>query len=260
MKYIFISLLLISSIYGSVLKSSIQDVDNENETATIKIERIDVGMSGFVVHHFDDKHSSILKNAVVESYDSESSLAMLKLSDFTELENSALPKGKWNVKEGDTAILAFGYSRALLIAPSANIYNKITKSTKTIQWLHPDIFATLLSVNGHPTPLKEDFNEFSASTYVGLLFIFLDNKLYTVDAKSFKILSSSDVAIESGEIKLPFYSRVEEIDANWFGAGSSELEEYEPHYYELLLEYNQNNKELQDALQAYEKRINEIEE
>ncbi|WP_373069688.1 plasminogen-binding N-terminal domain-containing protein [Sulfurimonas sp.] len=258
MKYIFTLMFLLSSIYGSVLKSTIASVDHENDTATMKVEKIDVGMSGFVVHKLDKDHSSIVKSAVVESF--KDSVAVLKLSDFEDLSNTALPSGKWIIKEGDTVIMAFGYKRALLIAPTSEIYNKITKSASDIQWLHPDIFATILSINGHPTPLKEDFDHMTSSSYIGLIFIYLDSKLYTLDAKSFKILHTSDVSLEQKKDMLPFYSRVEEIDANWFGEGSDELEDYEPHYYELLIEYNPEDETLKKAYEAYEENNKETEE
>lgn len=114
----------------------------------------------------------------------------------------------------------------------------------SLQWIHPDIFATILSFNGHPTPLKSDFVQMSKMVSVGLLFVYLDKKVYTLDCRSFKILNITDAPLEQSETKLPFYSRVEKIDANWFGEGSSDMKEYAPHYYELMAKNNKNNKEL----------------
>jgi hypothetical protein len=249
---------LLSSVYGSVLKSTVLSVDHEENVATIKIDKIDVGMSGFVVHKLDKDHSTIAKSVVVESF--SDGVAVLKLDDFTELKNTALPSGKWLVQEGDTVIMAFGYSRALLVAPNSEIYNRITKSARDLQWLHPDIFATILSINGHPTPLKEDFEHMASSSYIGLIFIYLDGNLYTLDAKTFKVLNTSEVSLEQKGEMLPFYSRVEEIDANWFGEGSDELEDYEPHYYELLIEHNPDNDMLKKSYESFKQKKEEIEE
>jgi hypothetical protein len=145
------------------------------------------------------------------------------------------------------AVLAFGYTRGLLIAPNEEIYHRITKSSN-LQWIHPDIFATILSFNGHPTPLRSDFTEMSSSASVGLVFIYLDRRVYTLDAKSFKILTITDAKLEQKEPNLPFYTRVPEIDAAWWGEGSDELDEYEPHYYKLMIEANLNNKELYEIV------------
>jgi len=249
MKYILTLLLLISSLLANVVNTPLVSLDKENQVGTIKIDKVDIGMSGFIVHTIAPNHTSILKNIVVTAYDKESQIATLKMSDFDGLRNNALPEGMWNVKVGDSVVLAFGYSRALLVAPSEEIYYQITRSVE-IQWLHPDIFATILSFNGHPTPLQEDFYKMSSATSAGLLFIYLEKKLYTIDMKSFKILNISNAPLTQDSVKLPFYSRVTEIDANWFGKGSDELEEYEPHYYELLVINNPTNKQLYEIIKS----------
>ena len=117
-----------------------------------------------------------------------------------------------------------------------------------------DLFATILSFRGHPTPLKSDFDAMGVATSVGLLFIYLDKKVYMLDIKSFKILSISDAPLVQDSVKLPFYSRVEEIDANWFGEGSDVLEAYEPHYYGLLVKFNKENKKLHDNIANSDKK------
>jgi hypothetical protein len=118
--------------------------------------------------------------------------------------------------------------------------------------VHIDIFATIISYRGHPTPLKEDFNAMNLASSVGLLFIYLDKKLYTVDIKTFVILSISDAPLVQDTLQLPFYSRVEKIEANWWGEGSNELEVYEPYYFELLKEYNPQNKVLLENIEKFE--------
>jgi hypothetical protein len=247
MKKIFLFVIIALELAASVITSPLLTYDEEKESATIKVEKADVGMSGFISHEIASGHTSILKNIVVSSFDANTHIATLKVSSFDGLKNNALPTGKWDVKVGDIAILAFGYTRALLIAPSEDIYYRISKSVNT-QWLHPDLFATILSFRGHPTPLKEDFIAMSNATSVGLVFLYLNQKVYTLDAKSFSILSITDAPLVQEKVKLPFYSRVEEIDAAWWGEGSSPLKEYEPHYYELLAQNNTTNKELYEII------------
>ncbi len=251
MKYIFLVLILALELSAGVVKAPILSVDKQSNIATIKIDKIDVGMSGFISHEISKSHTSILKNIVVTGFDAQNKIATLKMSPYDALANNALPSGKWVVEVGDEAILAFGYTRGTLISPNEEIYHRITRSVKNLQWVHPDIFATVLSFNGHPTPLREDFTKFSISTSVGLLFIYLEQKLFTVDAKSFKILTITDAQLKQESTQLPFYTRIEEIDAAWWGDGSDELEAYEPYYYELLTEANPNNKELQKIVNNF---------
>jgi len=255
MKYIFVLILLTLELVAAIVKAPIISVNNENETVKIKIDHIDVGVSGFIVHYITPQHSVILKNALVKSFDDVNKTAIIQMSDFYMLDSNAVPKGKWKVKVGDTAELAFGYSRSLLIAPNEEIYYKITKSVNT-QWIHPDLFATVLSFRGHPTPLKKDFQVMSDATSTGLLFIFLDQNIYTVDMKSFHILSISDATLEQKKVHLPFYTRVEDIDSNWydfFDKGSKKLTSYAPYYYKLLLQSNKENKELQALYKKFQK-------
>lgn len=257
MKYILLLLLVIFELNAGVIKSPITTLDSDKQIATIKIDRIDVGMSGFIVHEIAPEHTSILKNAVVTNYDKNTQVATLKMSDYTGLRNNALPTGNWSVKVGDTAVFAFGYSRALLIAPSEEVYHQVTKSIN-VQWIHPDLFATVLSFRGHPTPLKEDFEAMSDASSVGLVFIYLDKKLFMLDIKSFKILTINDAPLVQDSVKLPFFTRVEEIDANWWGEGSDELESYAPHYYELLVDSNKKNKKLHEIIKNGDEKLHDL--
>jgi len=247
MKYIFLVTILAFELFAAVIKVPVLSVDSQNNTVKIKIDKIDIGVSGFVVHHMTPQHSAIVKNAVVESFDAKDEIAIVKISDFTALQNNALPHGKWKVQPGDIVELAFGYSRSLLIAPNESIYYKIAKSVKT-QWIHPDLFATVLSFRGHPTPIKEDFEAMADASSVGLLFIYLDQKVYTLDIKSFKILNISDVKLKQTNVHLPFYTRVNNIDSAWWGEGSSTMESYEPHYYELLVANNKTDKRFYEII------------
>lgn len=255
MKKIFLMFIIALELSAAIMKLPILSVDEEASSVTVEVEKIDVGVSGFIVHNIAADHNSILKNVVVTSYDTKTKKATLKMSNFDTLKNNALPKGEWKVRVGDTAILAFGYDRAFLLAPSEEIFYKLSKSVN-VQWIHPDIFATILSFRGHPAPQKEDFDVFTTSASIGIIFIYLDEKVYTIDAKSFVILSISDAPMIQDNEVLPFYTRVEDIDAAWWGAGSSPLEEYAPHYYELLVEHNANNKALYKNIKMQGKKLN----
>ena len=252
MKYIVILFFITFELFANILKAPIVSVGEDE--AKIKVDKIDVGMSGFIVHHISNEHSCILKNAVVKSFDKEKGVAVLELSPYDALRQNALPSGKWHVEAGDEAVFAFGYNRGILIAPSEEIYHRITKATKQLQWIHPDIFATILSFYGHPTPLRRDFTALSNATSIGLVFFYLNQKLYMVDSKSFAILNITDAPLSQSSIKLPFYTRVEEIDASWWGEGSDELKSYEPYYFELLKEANPNNKELLKEIEKFNKK------
>lgn len=242
MRYIFFFVVTKIVLFGAYIESRIDTIDGDK--ATVSLSQADVGISGFVVHTVAPNHSMIVAGATVVDFDRQRQVATLKLTPYTLFRNNNLPTLKLKPQAGDKAVLAYGYDRGLLIAPNEEIYYTLTRSMRDETFVHPDVFATMLSYHGHPTPLKEDFSGFCNNVTTGLLFFYLEKKLYTVDCQSFKILTAQNAPLEQKSEKLPFYSRVEKIEANWFGEGSDELEDYEPYYYELLYKYNPKNQTL----------------
>ena len=235
------------ALFGAYIESKI--ISLEGDKAVVSVGEADVGISGFVVRTLSPEHTTIVAGATVVGFDKSTQKATLQLSPYTLFRNNNLPSLKLKPKEGDKVILAYGYGRGLLIAPNEEIYYTLTRAMKDETFVHPDVFATLLSYRGHPTPLKEDFSGFCNNVTVGLIFFYLEKKLYTVDCQSFKILNTQNAPLEQKSEKVPFYSRVEKIDASWFGEGNSELQDYEPYYYELLYKYNPANETLAKSMQ-----------
>jgi len=229
-------------LFASAIETPIIRMDGDK--ALVSIAKIDIGVSGFIVRSFNEQHSAIISNAVVSGFDENLHQATLTLSRYDGLKQNSLPDGKWKVREGDRAVLAFGYERAFLIAPNEDIYYSITSRIKNLDWVHPDGFAAFLSYKGHPTPLLKDIQGYCDVASVGLVYLYADQALFTLDCKSFTLLQITKFAKEIKETKLPFYSMVENIEANWFGEGSDELESYDPYYMKLLVENNSKNLKL----------------
>ncbi len=231
---------------------------HDQEITTPAVEGAQVGMFGAVVHWFDDTHSTAL--SWVEIKKIEDDTITLDMVPIRALEQSALPSGKWAPAVGDEVILGYNYQRGLLIAPNSSIYKKITHYHQNRSWIHPDIFAAALSSNGHPTPLREDFSAACRVNNIGIVSFMFDKSIITVDCQSFKILQNKSTSVRADEPQLPFYSRVTHIEANWFGEGSDELEEYSPHYITLIAENNPDNKWIQTYKTAREEATSDNEE
>lgn len=216
----------------------------EDTRGAIEAPELKVGMSGFIVRHFDATHSSIIANARVTQINPSSNRAIVEFSPYDGLRQNSLPSGTWNPKVADEVVIAYDYSRALLIAPNDDAYLALTGSIPNIEWIHPDLYATYLSHEGHPTPLVEDFRRFCTSASIGLLFVQSSQTLFTLDCKNFTLLQSVDSLTKEEKAQTPFYTRVPKIRAAWWGKGSSALESYEPYYLELIALSNPKNKEL----------------
>ncbi|MBU1643375.1 plasminogen-binding N-terminal domain-containing protein, partial [bacterium] len=113
-------------LYAAELHLPVQSVSENGKSAAVKVDQIAEGVHGFIVRHFTEDHSAIIADAYVSKFDPSNGEATLALSEYTGLKQNSLPKGHWPVQPGDEAILAFGYSRALLIAPSEDIYHIIS--------------------------------------------------------------------------------------------------------------------------------------
>ncbi len=248
MRIWFFSLICLGMLEASPISVPLLDV--EGERGAIEAPDVKVGMSGFVVRHFDATHSSIIANARVEQVNSTTHRAIIHLSPYDGLKQNSLPSGLWSPKKSDEVVIAYDYARALVIAPNDDTYTMLTKSIPNVEWVHPDTYATYLSHEGHPTPLVEDFRRFCASSSVGLLFIQSTDILFTLDCKNFALLQIAPSQIQTKESMTPFYTRVPTIRSAWWGKGSSKLENYDPYYLEQIALNNPKNKELYKLYKA----------
>lgn len=225
-------------------------IDIKGDRASIQSKELKEGMSGVIIRHFDDKHSSIIANTVVEKLDPSTGRGTILLHPYEGLHQNALPSGNWTPKVSDEAVIAGDYDRALLIAPNDDTYYALTKSIPNVEWVHPDTFATFLSYEGHPTPLVEDFKAYCTAHSIGLLYVQSAQNLFTLDCKTFALLDTHASNASGTQQQTPFYTRVPNIRAAWWGAGSSRLEGYEPYYLELIALNNPKNHSLYQLYKA----------
>jgi hypothetical protein len=235
-------------LFAASIQTPIEHIDGNR--ATIKVSAIDPGVSGFIVHPFNEEQRTIVASAVVSAFDAQNGTATLTLSPYKGLQQNSLPHGTWKPQKGDIAVLAYSYERAMLIAPNDDLYHEITSRIQTIHWVHPDGFAAFLSYEGHGTPLASDMRDYCESASVGLLYMYLENALFTVDCKSLALLDITPFEQERKSTQLPFYSNVTEIPTNWFGEGSDTLETYDPYYMKLLVLNNTKNEKLFQYLKS----------
>jgi len=245
-------------LLGGEIHLSLQSVSENGDSATAESGKIQRGVSGFIVRHFNEEHSAIIANAIVTEYDAGTKIATLSLSEYTGLRQNSLPTGRWQPHAGDEVVLAYGYDRGLLLAPNETIWRRLTSRISAINWIHPDNFATFLSFAGHPTPIKEDINSFCTLSNVGLLYIYAEKSLFTLDCQSLTLLQITAASFDYEQPELPFFSRVEEINEAWWGEGSSPIDAYEPYYFELMVENNPSSQKLYDYLKTLDSDHQEL--
>lgn len=247
MRYI-LSLFLFSTylfaLISEPMSSNIISVNDEEETVNINFAKgAQVGMYGVIIKSLDATHEIALKWIEITAIQGE--LISAKMIPILALEQNALPTGNWVPTAGDKVVLGYNYHRALLIAPNPSVYKKVTTFHKERKWVHPDIFTTILSSHGHPSPLVEDFTSTCRTNNIGTVSFVFDKSIISVDCQSFKIIQNKTISLKTDEIQLPFYTRITHIEANWFGEGNDEVEDYNTYYVDLIAENNPQNEWIQ---------------
>jgi len=228
-----VAIFLTSSLFGLSLdsyQSTVTRLDGNNAVVTDNPSVV-LGSSAIIIHNYDDKHRTIIAKAVADKR--ESGELFLKLYYYKDLNQDALPSYKIIPQVGDTVIFNYLYKRVLPIVPNKAAFKSLKQRFSAIDFLHPDLFAYQLAKDSNQKPTVSDFRAECNSDDFGLLLFNIEDKGYFVDCTSFKVLSSFDMPIQ-GEMMSPFYTRIKEIKAKFFGFGSDDMKEYNSYYKKLL--------------------------
>lgn len=220
--------LLTASLFAQ--NFTIQKADSDS--IEINSQPINKGVSAIVIHRINDSFEMIVARALVVN--SAEGKVTLSIKPFKDLSQEALPHLNTHPVVGDTVVVPWLYQRSLLVTPTLSSYSTLSASQSGVTFIHPDIFAAHLSKEGHPSPLKADFQDFCRQYDVGLLQFAVKSTLYKVDCNSFAVVGKEKIGETSGKQQLPFYSRIKEIDADWWGEGSDPVKDYEKYYLKLL--------------------------
>jgi hypothetical protein len=226
---IFATTLIFASDFPQPVTTTLDRVDGNR--ATILKGDLTLGISGVVIHKYDETHKAIVATAqVIESNSSQSTLL---LSNFNAIENTSLPNIKTVPQKGDTLFLGQLYNRVLPIVPNQATFQKVKDSFPKFMIVHPDIFAVELSKEREPLPKVEDFQNLCKNMNIGLImFVFKDSSDF-IDCYSWKRVYHTDFSYIEGEVVEPFYNRVGEIPKPIFDWSSYKLGDFDAYYHNL---------------------------
>ena len=208
-----LSLPLFAGFFPQTVHTSIKSVNNQSIILNSKFPVN--GMSGVVIHKYDNDLNAITNYITQTSSDGSGMLI-----DAPVLQHDELPTIKTAVRTGDKVIGGYLYENVLLLAPDADTYAKIT-SSDTKKWIHPDLFALYLSVQGEARPTKENLFDFSKKYQIGLIYIIRKNAAVLLDPISGKIISQKSISGLPRQGKFPFYMRFKDIKSGWFGGSET---------------------------------------
>jgi len=200
----------------------------ENNKATISQGNLIPGMSGIVVHKYDETHEAIVATAKVQS--SNKSQSTLLLSKFEGIINTKLPNIKTKPQKGDRVILGYLYKRVLPIVPNQATFEKIKMSFPDIMFIHPDIFAAELSKEKEPLPKVENFRNVCKKMSIGaVLFVFKDGS-DLIDCNSWQKIYHSNIKSDKEKTVKPFYNRIGEISTPFYDWSDHTLGNFDTYY------------------------------
>ncbi len=204
---------LFAGFFPQTVHTSIKSVQGQNIQLN---KRFPInGMSGVVVHDYGNSLKAITSRIAQITSSGAGTLISADIID-----HESLPTIKTAVQAGDKVIGGYLYKNVLVLAPNADTYAKITKSySKT--WIHPDLYALYLSVQGESKPSKENLLDFAKKHQVGLVYIVRKDAAVLLDPISGKIIARKAVSHLPAKGQFPFYMHFEKLESGWFGGSSS---------------------------------------
>jgi hypothetical protein len=211
--------------------------NTKNNTATINIGNLIIGQSGVIVHRYNGKHTIIIASASV--IDTTPSSSTIKFLNFDGLSQSALPTSNIKASDGDIFILNYLYNTSLLITPNKQSFTTVRKMFPEQNFIHSDAFATNLKYLQKSTPTKPIIQAFCKNKDIGTIFIVIENIIYTLDAKTFKVIARNPIFYNYNDTQIPFYTRVEDIkdgvfSLSFIGLSGDAMKDYSDYYSKLL--------------------------
>ncbi|RAX57438.1 hypothetical protein CCZ01_06260 [Helicobacter monodelphidis] len=219
--------------FGNRISIPILELGEESEFFYTPSMDLKVGESGFVVRQLDNRHSAIIaRTAVVGIQDGRAKIAFER---FKTLDHASFPRPIIQPSIGDNIVFRSLNHRAILISPNQDLYTKITNRYTGVEWIHPDLFAAYLVKEGKSAPRRNDFRALCDSYGVGIVYIVGVGSGEIRDCQTFGLLkqdSLSEVSTETQQVH-PFFSRIGELNNNWFSFGKLEMDDYYRFYRDL---------------------------
>lgn len=222
-------------LFMGLLQADYPILDITKEGVSIEKTAWPIGSSGVIIRHVNNKHEAILARVEVIQNNEKT---QLKILDFTDLDQDALPTLTTKPTTKDRVKMGWLHDRILLIAPNKKSYHLVAKAQKNKTFIDPDMFAVHISTQGHPSVIEKDLKNFCKAYDVGIVEFIIDKQLFKVDANSFKVLEKIAVDFPKEKTQVPFYTRLKDFNADWWGEGSGEIENYKEYYLSLLGEKN----------------------
>ncbi|MCV6607154.1 MAG: plasminogen-binding N-terminal domain-containing protein [Campylobacterales bacterium] len=240
MKILGVFLLAITFSFGGINTTVTKVVTQEDEKTVIEIDEEEaiVGMSAIVIRVLESDDEIVgYRCDVVGKKEDIATLNCIKHNGFFQ---EAMPKIQFEIKEEDKVILSPLGKRAILLAPTHNIYlktRKILQQEKGFEFVSSDLLAAPLFSSSNPFPNKEEFTMMCDRYLLGSIVFGFKSKTSIVDCQTFKVVEEieNNYEIKEKDIIKPFFHRLDKIEKgvfDWFTP--EEIEDFDSYYKGIL--------------------------
>jgi hypothetical protein len=233
-RYFLILLTLAATLLADgeprTVKGTLSEVSGKS--ATVPVGPVPVGVSGIVVHYYDQTHAAILATAVVTA--STEGHTTLGLQHYDGLPQPNLPDVKTPPKAGDVVVLGYLYDRVLPIVPNQKSLDYAKEAFPKLHIIHPDLVAVELAKAKEPLPNREILRKTCDKFNLGIVMIMFSDGTDFLDCISWKKVGHSDVAaVDVKDFKQPFFNRFESIPTAFYDFGDYHIADYDKFYRRL---------------------------
>lgn len=212
------SIPLFAGFFPATVHTSIAKVDGQS----VKLKQSFPlnGMSGAVIHNYG-KNTQAITSYVIQTEKNGAATALHQ----SAIDHEKLPQINTPVSQRDKVIGGYMYHNVLLLAPDAETYARLTKQYKK-HWIHPDLYALFLSIEGEKVPNRENLAQFAKQYQVGLVMIIRNGTAILLDPISQKIINTMKIGNLPKKGMSPFFSRLEDIESGWFDMDGDKQDYY----------------------------------
>jgi len=202
------------------------------QSAVVDVGPLPSGVSGIVLHHYDQTHAAIVASVFVTR--SGEGSTTLRLLPFRGLHNPNLPTVKTPPQKGDTVILGYLYDRVLPIVPNQKSLERARASFKKLQIIHPDLVAAELAKAKSPLPTKALLQRTCEKFDLGIVMIMFSDGTDFLDCISWEKVGHAEIAAaDPKDFKQPFFNRFEKIPAPFYDWSEHKIENFDRFYKKL---------------------------
>jgi len=220
MKKFVLLLLSAYSLVANPLPTPMETTIKAIHGDTIQLSNsVPQGVSGIIIHNYGNGLSAITHSLVTTQR------STAKILPNNAILHQNIPTVKTEVTTQDRVILGGFYNNALIIAPDARSYAKITQMFKKT-WIHPDAYALKFMREDLTAISLKSLKNFAQTNQIGLVLIATKNRLLVLDPISQNIIDQRAFNGNTPNPMKPFFSRFEQMDISAFGWSKSKLQDY----------------------------------